>query len=312
MNIPILIKATGGQLNLFKYIVNLFANALTFFHSGGFGWHWSISWGWAIIIFTVVIKFLLFPTSIKQFQVMNKMKELQPKLKAIQDKYKEQPEEFQRRTMELYKKEKVNPFGGCLPMLIQLPILWAVFSMLQDPFFIRHSIGSSATFLGLILTQKHYLWLAIISGATTFFQTKVSTPTTGNDPNQKVFLYIMPVMFGFFTFQVNAGVGLYWVVSNAVGIAQQYLINEFFIVKEHIHKVGENILGDGEEISKEDDTISKENEPKQKDQQSVPKDTKPSLKGQEALKTNKQLQEKGTISNQNSPKNSTNSKTKKK
>lgn len=234
---PILIKPPGAHLNLFDQFINLFANMLNFFHQGGFGFEWSISWGWAIIILTVIIKMILFPTMIKQVQAMNKMKNIQPKLKEIQEKFKDKPDEMQRRTMELYKKEQVNPFGGCLPMLIQLPILWAIFGLLQDPTFINNSIGN-ATFLWLPLVQKGDIALAVISAITTFFQQKLTTPSTGADQNQKIFLYIMPVMFGFFTYQVNAGVGLYWVVSNVVGIAQQYIINEYFTVKEHIHKAG--------------------------------------------------------------------------
>lgn len=236
---PILIKGLNVHLNLFDQIVNLFANLITFFNKGGLGFHWHIGWGWAIIILTIIIKFILFPTMIKQVQSANKMKILQPKIKEIQDKYKDRPDELQRRTMELYKKEKFNPFGGCLPMLIQLPILWAIFALLQDAYFIQTSIGN-ATFLGMVLVQKRNLILAVISAVTTFLQQKLAAPTTGTDANQQIFLYIMPLMFGFFTYQVNAGVGLYWVVSNIVGIAQQYIINEYFIVKEHIHKAGEN------------------------------------------------------------------------
>jgi len=169
---------------------------------------------------------------------MNKMKLLQPKLKEIQEKYyKTNPEEYQRRTMELYKKDKVNPFSGCLPLLIQIPILFAIFNLLQNPDYIANVI-KDASFLGLfLLKDKGNIPLAVLSGITTFFQQKLTTPnTTANDQTQMM-LYIMPIMFGFFTYQVNAGIGLYWVVSNIVGIAQQYLINEYFIVKEHLqHK----------------------------------------------------------------------------
>lgn len=194
------------------------------------------SWGWAIILLTILIKIVLFPTMLKQFQAMNKMKQLQPKLKEIQEKYyKTNPEEYQRRTMELYKKEQVNPFSGCLPLLIQIPILFAIFNLLQNQDYITNVI-KDASFLGLfLLKDKGNLPLAVISGITTFFQQKLTTPTTtGNDQTQML-LYIMPIMFGFFTFQVNAGIGLYWVVSNLVGIVQQYLINEYFVVKEHLH-----------------------------------------------------------------------------
>ncbi len=217
-------------------ISNLFKIIMEFFFS------FTHSWGWSIILLTVLIKMVLFPTTIKQFQAMNKMKLIQPKLKEIQEKYsKTNPEEYQRRTMELYKKENVNPFSGCLPLLIQIPILFAIFNLLQNPDYIANVI-KDASFYGLfLLKDKGNIPLAVISGVTTFFQQKLTTPaTTGNDQTQMM-LYIMPIMFGFFTWQVNAGIGLYWVVSNVVGIAQQYLINEYFVVKEHLqHKEGES------------------------------------------------------------------------
>lgn len=217
-------------------ISNLFKVILEYFFS------FTHSWGWSIILLTVLIKIVLFPTTLKQIQAMNKMKLLQPKLKEIQEKYyKTNPEEYQRRTMELYKKENVNPFSGCLPLLIQIPILFAIFNLLQNPDYIANVI-KDASFLGLfLLKDKGNLPLAILSGLTTYFQQKLTmVSTTGNDQTQMM-LYIMPVMFGFFTYQVNAGIGLYWVVSNIVGIAQQYLINEYFVVKEHLqHKEGES------------------------------------------------------------------------
>lgn len=193
------------------------------------------NWGWSIILLTVLIKIILFPTTIKQFQAMNKMKQLQPKLKEIQEKYyKSNPEEYQRRTMELYRKEKVNPFSGCLPLLIQIPILFAIFNLLQNPEYLANVI-QDARFLGILLKNNGNLPLAIVSAVTTFFQQKLTTPATAGTDQTQMFLYIMPIMFGFFTYQVNAGIGIYWVVSNMVGIAQQYLINEYFTVKEHLH-----------------------------------------------------------------------------
>lgn len=194
------------------------------------------SWGWSIILLTLLIKIILFPTSIKQIRSMEKMKQLQPKLKEIQDKYKDKPEEFQKRTMELYKKEKVNPLGGCLPMLIQLPLLWAIFALLQNPKNNVAELIKNSDFLWFQLGQTKDYILAIISGVTTFIQSKMTTPKTGTEPTQQMFLYIMPVMFGYFTWTVTAGIGLYWVASNIIGIVQQYLIYEYFVVKDHIHK----------------------------------------------------------------------------
>lgn len=217
---------------IIKPISDLFQVILEYFFS------LTNSWGWSIILLTVLLKMVLFPTMIKQVQAMNKMKAIQPKLKEIQDKYyKTNPEEYQRRTMELYQKEKINPFSGCLPLLIQLPILFAIFSLLQNPDYITNVI-KDASFLGLfLLKDKGNIFLAALSGLTTFFQQKLATPTTAGNDQTKMMLYIMPIMFGFFTYQVNAGIGLYWIVSNLVGIAQQYLINEYFVVKEHLqHK----------------------------------------------------------------------------
>lgn len=226
---------------IIKPISDLFQVILEYFFS------LTNSWGWAIILLTVLIKMVLFPTMIKQVQAMNKMKVIQPKLKEIQDKYyKTNPEEYQRRTMELYQKEKINPFSGCLPLLIQLPILFAIFRLLQNPDYIANVI-KDASFLGLfLLKDKGNIPLAVLSGVTTFFQQKLTTPTTAGNDQTKMMLYIMPIMFGFFTYQVNAGIGLYWVVSNLVGIAQQYLINEYFVVKEHLQHKDE----DSSEITK--------------------------------------------------------------
>jgi len=193
------------------------------------------NWAWAIILLTLLIKLVLFPTTVKQFKSMSKMKDIQPKLKEIQEKYKDRPDEFQRRTMELYKTEKVNPFGSCLPMLLQMVILIVFYRVLQDPKFISETIKDTS-FLWFQLKNNHDIPLAVISAITTFFQQKLTMPITGNDSQQQTFLYIMPLMFGYFTYQVNAGIGLYWVISNIFGIFQQYIINEYFIVKEHIHK----------------------------------------------------------------------------
>lgn len=227
---------------MFDFIIRWFVPILKYLYS------YTHDWGWAIILFTVLVRLVLFPSFIKQFQSMDKMKKIQPKIKEIQDKYKDKPEEFQRRTMELYKSENVNPFGSCLPMLIQLPFLWAIFGLLQNPKFeIFHLIKDShQLFLGIIdlsmNTGKLGLIgyaLAVISGGTTFIQTKMTSPTTtgsATDQSQQMMVLIMPVMFGFFTLSVTAGIGIYWIASNIIGIIQQYIINEYFIVKESIQK----------------------------------------------------------------------------
>lgn len=218
--------------NILLPIVLLFKNVLIFLH--GF----INSWGAAIIILTLVIKLILFPTSIKQFQGMDKMKKIQPKLKEIQDKFKDKPDELQKRTMELYKKENVNPFGSCLPTLIQIPILIALYYLLSDPHYMSAYL-KDAHFLWFNLSAKNDIILAVLSGVTTFFQQKLTSPA-GSDSNQQMLLYMMPVFLAWVTYTVNTGVGLYWVTSNLIGIGQQYLINEYFIVKEHRHEKEES------------------------------------------------------------------------
>jgi YidC/Oxa1 family membrane protein insertase len=173
---------------------------------------------------------------INQFRSMAKMKDIQPKLKEIQDKYKDKPEDLQRRMMELYKTEKVNPFGGCLPMLVQMPILILFYNVLSNHKFI-HDVLQNASFYGIILKDNHNLLLAVLSAVSTFLQQKLTMPITAGDQQQqqqKMFLYLMPLMLGYFTWNINAGIGLYWVTSNVLGILQQYIINEYFIVKEKV------------------------------------------------------------------------------
>jgi len=209
--------------------LEIFKTILEFFYS------FTHSWGWSIIIFTVLIKLVLFPTTVNQYKTMNKMKEIQPKLKEIQEKYKDKPEEYQRRMMEIYQKEKINPLGGCLPLLIQLPILILFYNLLSNPTFVKESL-QGATFFGIVLQNNHNILLAVLSGVTTFLQQIITMPATGNDPQQKTFLYIMPLMLAWFTYQVNAGIGIYWITSNVIGIIQQYIINEFFIIKKNIEE----------------------------------------------------------------------------
>lgn len=205
-----------------SFFAGIMGDILRFFHDS-----LGVGWGWSIILLTVLIKIVLFPTTISQLRSMEGMKKIQPLIKEIQEKYKKNPEEQQRRVMEVYKTHKINPLGSCLPLLIQLPILWALFALLNTPE--KYQINmENATFFGLVLTQSNYIILGIISALTTFWQQKMSS-TGGQDPSQNTFLYIMPIFLGYITYSLKAGVGLYWVASNIIGIAQQWLITKFFI-----------------------------------------------------------------------------------
>jgi YidC/Oxa1 family membrane protein insertase len=189
------------------------------------------NYGLAIILFTIVLKIVLYPLTLKQMKSMYMMQKLAPEVKEIQAKYKaKDPQKMQQKMMELYKEHKVNPMAGCLPLLIQMPILFSLFTALRD---FQYLNAKDATFLwidnlsminnGPSIGIDIYL-MAILAGVTTFFQSKLTTNMT--DPTQKMMLYTMPLMIAYFATKVPAGLALYWVTFNVLGIVQQYFVNK--------------------------------------------------------------------------------------
>ena len=196
--------------------------------------HWVTNYGLAIILLTVGLRLLLFPLNqfsmVRMRKVAGEMQRVQPKLKAIQAKYKKSKDPEARakmntETMELYKREGVNPFGGvsgCLPILIQMPILWAFFDVLTATVELR-----GAPFFGWIhdLTHPDRFWITpILMGASMFAQQKM-TPNPNPDPNQQRMLMFMPIMFTLMFGSLPSGLVLYYFVNNLLGIAQQWLVN---------------------------------------------------------------------------------------
>lgn len=188
------------------------------------------NYGIAIILLTVLIKTIIYPLTYKQMASMRKTVSLQPKIKAIQEKYKNDKEKANTAVMELYKEHNVNPMGGCLPIVIQLPIFWALYSTLRN-FKYDPSNVSAHMFLGFDLTHIYgftltpHLILPIFAAATTYFQTKVTNPNASTDPTQKTMLYMMPLFFAYISATVPSGLALYWVTMNCVSILQQLYIN---------------------------------------------------------------------------------------
>ncbi len=185
------------------------------------------NYGWAIILFTIFLKIVLFPLTYSSSVSMAKMQTLQPKLKAIKKKYKNQRDPEQRRLMnqeimDLYKKEKVNPAGGCLPMLLQLPILWGFFRLLAVSINVRHEPWI-LWIKDLSMKDPIYL-LPILMGVSQIVLQKM-TPS-GGDANQKKMMYIMPVIITIFVLNLPAGLTLYWFASNLLQIGQQHIINK--------------------------------------------------------------------------------------
>ncbi|MGI5879990.1 MAG: YidC/Oxa1 family membrane protein insertase [Syntrophomonadaceae bacterium] len=181
------------------------------------------NYGLAIILMTIAIKLIMFPLTQKQMKSMRAMQELQPKMKYIQEKYKEDPQIMQTKVMELYKEHGVNPFGGCLPLLIQMPIFIAFY---QSLFNFNFRVVEHARFLWIpnIGSPDPYHLLAVFAAATTYLQQRISMVDT-NDPTQKSMLYIMPLFLGYIAWTMPAGLPLYWVMFNILGIAQQLYVN---------------------------------------------------------------------------------------
>lgn len=185
------------------------------------------NYGWAIVVFTVLLKIILFPLTYTSSVSMAKMQTLQPKLKALKKKYSNMRDPEERRkmnqeTMELYKREKVNPASGCLPMLLQLPILFGFFNLLRTCINVRHEPWI-LWITDLSLKDPYYI-LPILMGITQIILQKM-TPSTADGVQQKM-MYIMPVVITFFVLNLPSGLTLYWFASNILQIGQQYIINE--------------------------------------------------------------------------------------
>ncbi len=193
--------------------------------------HWTNNYGWAIILVTLIINILLFPFKLTSLKSARKMQKLQPQIQAINAKYKDvsirdpRKAEQNQEVMALYKREGVNPLGGCLPMLLQLPFFYAFYRVLNIAIELRHAGWLWVPDLSTAEALPIHL-LPIILIATQFFSQKL-TPAAGVDPNQQKMMMFMPLMMGFFFYYASAGLVLYWLTSNLVGIAQQLIINKF-------------------------------------------------------------------------------------
>lgn len=218
----------------------------------------------SIIITTIIFKLMLLPLTLKQTKSMKDMQTIQPKLKKLQEKYKNDKETLNVKTMELYKEHNVNPFGGCLPLIIQMPIIIAFFQVLRDP--TKYVFENKEAFDAL---NKSFLWikdlgfaensvidgayngikllgensipllgsmlaaipvLAILAGITTWLTSKMTSMNqAGGDQKtastQNTMTMMMPIMIFFFALNFPAGLTLYWVIGNLFQLAQQYFIN---------------------------------------------------------------------------------------
>ncbi len=196
---------------------------LRFIHS------WLGNWGWSIIGLTVLIKLLFFPLSAKSYKSMAKMKKVAPKIKSLKESFGKDKQRMQQEMMKLYKAEKINPFGGCLPILIQIPVFIALYWVLLESVELRQA--PFILWLDDLSARDPYFVLPVLMGASMWAQHHLNP--TPMDPTQEKLMKMLPILFTFLFLFFPSGLVLYWLVNNVLSIAQQWQITRMLITKGH-------------------------------------------------------------------------------
>lgn len=178
------------------------------------------NWGWSIIFLTMLIKGIFFPLSAASYKSMARMRAVAPKLAALKEKFGDDRQKMSQAMMELYKKEKINPLGGCLPILVQMPVFLSLYWVLLESVEMRQA--PFMLWITDLSIKDPFFILPIIMGATMFIQQQLNP--TPPDPMQAKVMKMMPIIFTFFFLWFPAGLVLYWVVNNCLSIAQQWYI----------------------------------------------------------------------------------------
>ncbi len=179
-------------------------------------------YGIVLILFSLLMKLVFYPLTHKSLASMRKMQKIQPKLAALREKYKKDPQKLNQELMKLYREQGVNPLGGCLPLLLQIPVFWALFQVFRSTIELRGERFLWIKDLSRPDLVKGIPILAIIMGITMFIQQKQSI----KDPKQKAMVYLMPILFVFLFRSFPAGLVLYWTVFNLLTIGQQYILEK--------------------------------------------------------------------------------------
>jgi YidC/Oxa1 family membrane protein insertase len=204
------------------------------------------NYGWALVILTFLIKLLFAPLTHISYSSMKKMQILAPKMKAIQEHHKKDPAKSQKALMELYRRNKVNPMMGCLPMLIQIPVFIAMFKLLPEAIELHGApfigwikdLSAPDHFMTLPFTVPFVGWnalniLPLTMAASQVWYQKLMPAQPGSSPEQQTIMNIMPVFFGFICYTMPSGLTLYWTLQNLFSIVQQTFINRIVIVLHH-------------------------------------------------------------------------------
>ncbi len=188
------------------------------------------NYGWAIVVFTLALTMLLLPIRIWTFHSARKMQLVAPEVKSIQDKYKKysmsdpRKRKMNEEVMAVYQREGINPLGSCLPMLVQIPVIWSFYRMLNGAIALRHAPW--IWWIHDLSAKDPYYVLPILMVITSYFMTKMTpTPTATADPAQQKMMMLMPVFMGFIFFNLSSGLNLYYFTSNLIGVVQQWYLN---------------------------------------------------------------------------------------
>ncbi|MGE4420398.1 MAG: membrane protein insertase YidC [Sulfurimonas sp.] len=183
------------------------------------------NWGWSIVALTLIIRAVLYPLTYKGMVSMQKMKDLSPQIKELQKKYKGDPQRMNAAVMDTYKKHGANPLGGCLPMLLQIPVFFAIYRVLLNAVELQGA--EWALWINDLSRMDSTFILPILMGASMYYQQKL-TPSNFTDPMQEKIFKFLPIIFTFFFLTFPSGLVLYWFVNNLFSIAQQFIVNQQF------------------------------------------------------------------------------------
>jgi YidC/Oxa1 family membrane protein insertase len=208
------------------------------------------NYGWSIVLVTIVINMALFPLKLTTLKSSRKMQALQPEMAKITEKYKgismsdPRAANKQQETMDLYKKHGVNPMGGCIPLLIQMPFIYAFYKAIGVSIELRHANWLWVTDLS---QPEHYAIhiLPLIMVVTSFALQKMTPAPAAGDPNQQKMMQFMPLMYLFFFWSASSGLVLYWLTGNVVGLAQQWFFNKTAAPVEAVKAANKLIAKDG-------------------------------------------------------------------